>query len=228
MNAIGPAQTLSALALLTNAGQGFPEGAGHPLLSAEVAGNLGDLERLPQLTRDAAIRETRATLARLLDVDLIGVLVSAWRTHHDLTSAARRTLAVPGSTELVPLAEHQITSATHPYITVSVDGNHVATIQLDLSLLFDVKALLAGIRDGRLVALHSGHCDVTATLAIDQAEVISKHTRLELPGVIPLNRGIRLLGAAAYPADPGYAETASTTAPEDDPFGTYRPDQVRQ
>ena len=150
----------------------------------------------------AAIREAGAAVAGLLDVDLIGALVSAWRTHQDLNSVARRTLAVPGSTELVALAERQITSAMHPYVTVLVDGYRVATIQIDLSLLFDVKALVAGIRDGRLVALHSGHCDVTATLAIDQSDVISRQARLQLPGVIPLGQGIRLLGAGDYPAEP--------------------------
>jgi hypothetical protein len=202
MSAIGPAQTLSALALLTDPGQGSSETAGHPPLSAEISGSLPGLEGLPQITRDAAIREAGAAVAGLLDVSLIGVLVSAWRTHQDLTSAARRTLAVPGSTELVSLAEHQITSAMHPYVTVLVDGHHVATIQIDLSLLFDVKALLAGIRGGRLVALHSGHCDVTATLAIDQSDAISRQTRLQLPGIIPLGQGIQLLGTAAYPSDP--------------------------
>ena len=202
MSATGPAQTLSALALLTDPGQGFSEAAGYPQLSAEIAGSLRGLERLPQITRDAAIREAGAAVTGLLDVDLIGVLVSAWRTHQDLVSAARRTLAVPGSTELVALAEHQITSAMHPYVTVSVDGYRVATIQIDLSLLFDVKALVAGIRDGRLVALHSGHCDVTATLAIDQSDVISRQARLQLPGVIPLGHGIQLLSAGDYPAEP--------------------------
>jgi hypothetical protein len=202
MSAIGPAQTLSALALLTDTGQGSPDGAGYPLLSAEMAGSLPGLERLPPITRDAAIREAGAAVAGLLDVSLIGVLISAWRTHQDLNSAARRTLAVPGSAELVALAEHQITSEMHPYVTVLVDGYRVATIQIDLSLLFDVKALVAGIRDGRLVALHSGHCDVTATLAIDQSDVISRQARLQLPGVIPLGHGIQLLGAGDYPAEP--------------------------
>jgi hypothetical protein len=208
MSATGPAQTLSALALLTDPGQGSSEAAGYPPLSAEIAGSLRGLEKLPEITRDAAIREAGAAVAGLLDVNLIGVLISAWKTHQDLSSAARRTLAVPGSTELVALAEHQITSAMHPYVTVSVDGYDVATIQIDLSLLFDVKALVAGIRDGRLVALHSGHCDVTATLAIDQSDVTSRQARLQLPGVIPFGHGIQLLGAEDYSADPGYAETA--------------------
>jgi hypothetical protein len=221
MSAIGSTQALSALALLTDPGQGFPEVAGQPLLSAQVVSNMGGLERLPQITRDAAVREVGAAVARLLDVSLIGVFVSAWRTHHDLTSAARRTLAVPGSTELVTLAEHQITSTTHPYVSVFVDGYHVATIHLDLSLVFDIKTMVAGIRDGRLVALHSGRCDVTATLAIEQTDVISKQTSFQLPGVIPLNPGIQLLGATAYPADQRYAETAPVTALSDDLPGTY-------
>ena len=207
MSATGYPQTLSALALLTGPGKDFPEVAGQPLLSAQVAGDLPALDRLPQITRDAAIREVRSAVTGLLDINVIGVLVSAWRTHHDLTSAARRTLVVPGSTELVPLADHQITSAVHPYVNVFVDGIQVATIHLDLSFLFDVKAVLAGIRDGHLVALRSGHCDVTATLAIEQTDVASKQISFQLPGVVPLNPGIRLLSPTAYAADAAYADT---------------------
>jgi len=207
MSATGSPQTPSALALFTDPGQGFPEVAGQPLLSAQVAGGLPALDELGQITRDAVIREARAAVTGLLDISLIDVLLSAWRTHHDLTTAARNTLNVPGSTELVPLAEHQITSTMHPYVNVFVDGHHVATIHLDLSLLFDVKAVLAGIRDGQLVELHSGHCDVTATLAIEKTNVASKQIGFELPGAIPLNPGIRLLSASAYATDPGYAET---------------------
>ena len=207
MSATGYPQALSALALFTDSGRGLPEVPGQPLLSAQVAGNLPALDRLPQVTRDAAVREARAAVTGLLDVSLIGVLVSAWRTHEDLTSAARRTLAVPGTTELVPLAEHQITSVMHPYVTVFVDGDQVTTIHLDLSLLFDVQAVLAGIRDGQLVALQSGHCDVTATLAIEKTDVASRRVSFTLPGVIPLNPGIRLLSDMSYRPDPGLAET---------------------
>lgn len=222
MSAIGSAQTLSALALFTDPGQDAPGVAGQPLLSARVTGNFLAMERLPQITRDAALREANAVVAGLLDVSLGGVLVSAWRMHHDLISAARRTLAVPGSTEVVALAEHQVTSATHPYISVSVNGLPVATIHLDLLLVFDVKALLAGIRDGELVALHSGHCDVTATLAIEKTDVITRRDSFQLPGVIPLNPGIRLVDGTAYATGPAYttgapyAETAAVP-------GTYQP-----
>jgi hypothetical protein len=159
-------------------------------------------ERVVRRLRPHAITFLRPADVTAGQPDRLSASASSGLTHQDLNSAARRTLAVPGSTELVALAEHQITSAMHPYVTVSVDGYDVATIQIDLSLLFDVKALVAAIRDGRLVALHSGHCDVTATLAIDQSDVTSRQARFQLPGVIPLGHGIQLLGAADYPADP--------------------------
>jgi hypothetical protein len=44
-------------------------------------------------------------------VDLDGMLLRGWRAHRDLTGAARRTLAHPGSTELVDLVRHQVTVA---------------------------------------------------------------------------------------------------------------------
>jgi hypothetical protein len=76
----------------------------------------------------------------------------------------------------------------------------VATVQLGLSLTFGVTALLAKINAGRLVALLAGRCDVTAALAIQGSDLVTRQARFELPGVIPLSPGIRLLAARHYPA----------------------------
>jgi hypothetical protein len=157
------------------------------------------LEGLPKATREAAVREVAAATAGLLNVNLIDVLVAGWRKYHDLTSAARRTLAAPGSTELVQLATHRVAEAQQPYVSVLVDDRRVATLNLVLSVVFDVSALLAEIRAGRLVALHSGHCDVTATLTLEDADVVTKQAHLELPGVVAVGAGIRLLPAEDYP-----------------------------
>jgi hypothetical protein len=59
------------------------------------------LRRLPEPTRQAAVREAAAAAAGLLDVSLDGLLLAGWRLHHDLAGAARRTLGSAGSTELV-------------------------------------------------------------------------------------------------------------------------------
>ena len=159
------------------------------------------LRRLPRPTREAAVLEAAGAAAGLLDGDLIGMLVAGWRTHRDLAGAARRTLAAPASTELVNLVDHQVTTTQQPSVAVLVDGRQVTTIQVSLSVEFDIGALVAGVKAGRLVAVHAGHCDVTATLGIQGTDVLTKHARFDLPGVVPVKPGIRLLPAEDYLAD---------------------------
>jgi hypothetical protein len=216
----GPARPPAALTLLFGPGDAA-EALGHAVVSAAADGSLGRaLAHLPPEARTAAVREVTAAAAGLLDVGLADVLITGWREHRDLTAAARRTLAAPGSTELVDLAEHQVTSTQEPYVSVLVDGHQVATVQLGLTVVCDVTAMLAGISAGRLVAVHSGECDITLTLAIDGAEVITRQTRLALPGVITVHRGIRLLPASAYPPATEQAQTADdhSPLPQDNPF----------
>jgi hypothetical protein len=171
------------------------------ILASEVDGNLARaLAKLPKVTREAAVSEAAAVAAGLLDTDLIGMLVAGWRKHHDLTAAARRTLAAAGVVELVQLVTHQVTVNQQPSVNVLVDGRQVATVQLGLSVVFDISVLVAGISSGRLIALHSGHCDITATLSIQGADLLTRQTHLELPGLVSLSPGIRLLPASDYPA----------------------------
>jgi hypothetical protein len=180
--------------------------AGAETLASEISslGGGQDLGRalahLPDPTITKAVAQEAGTImAALLKVDLIGVLVRGWREHRDIVSAARRTLAAPGSTELVSMSAHEVTLDQRPSVNVLVDGQQVASLQLGLSIVFDVNAVLLGISGGRLVAVRSGRCDITATLALQGTDLLVRHARLELPGVIPLRRGIRLLPVDEYP-----------------------------
>jgi hypothetical protein len=175
------------------------------------------LRRLPEATRKAAVREAAVTAAGLLDVRLDGLLLSGWRLHHELTGAARRTLASAGSTELVDLIQHQVTATQQPSVAVLVDGRRVGTIQLGLTAEFDISGLVTAIKAGLLVTVHAGSCDVTVTLAIQGTEVKTASTHLDLPAVLTVSPGIRLLPAEDYtvaakprpPAPRGYSERMS-------------------
>ncbi len=192
-----PPQTV--LDLLFTLGEDGP-GVVPELLSPGATGGLGRaLENVPATLREAAVRETTNAAKGLLDVDLIGFLVSGWQKHHEVIAAAQRTVAAPGSIELVDLATHRITATQRPAVNLLVDNHRVATVELGVSVVFDITALVAGIRGGRLVAVHSGHCEVTATLAIEDTKVISRQVHLELPGIIPLGRGIPLLAGEGHP-----------------------------
>ena len=203
------ARPRTATELLFGPGEDAAGALAERMARAGADGNLGTgLEHLPA----AAGREVAGQAAGLLDVNLADVLVAGWREHHELAAAAQRTLAVPGSTELVSLATHQISTEQRPYVTVLVDGHRVATVELGLSLTLVVTALLAGISAGRLVALHTGRCDVTAALAIQGSDLVTRQAHFELPGVIPVSPGIRLLPARHYPAAGKQEEAGSQEA----------------
>ena len=156
-------------------------------------------ERLPRVTREAAVREAAVAAVGLLKLDLMEVLVTGWREHRDIFSAARRTLDMPGSKELVGLAPHRVTTVQQPAVSILVDGRRVHTLQLGLSIFFEVTGLVAGIYAGRLAGIHAGRGDLGLALTVHELEVLTKRSHLELPGVKSLRRGFRLLPASAYP-----------------------------
>jgi hypothetical protein len=156
------------------------------------------LKNLRKVTREIAIREIADTTAGLLGFDLFDMLIDEWRKREELTRAARHTLAVPHSTELVELADREITEEQQPYISLLVDDHTVATLNFNICVVFDVHALVAGVSGGRLVAVHAGHCDITATLAIEDTEAARKQTRVELRRALTLGHGIRLLPDTEY------------------------------
>jgi hypothetical protein len=216
MTTSGGARAPTALDLLFESAEA-PEALAGEILAVGGDQTLG-LGNLPPAVRATAVREAAKVAAGLLQVDLIEVLVRGWREYRDIVAAARRTLAAPGSTELVSMVTHQVTVAQHPSVSVLVDSRRVATLQLDLSLVFDVRALLAGISGGRLVALHSGRCDVTVALAVQGTELLARRARLELPGVVAAGQGIRLLPSGEYPAGGAPASAAPVGAA---PAGAY-------
>jgi hypothetical protein len=201
MTTAGQGSTPTALDLLFGSDADAAE-----ILAGEILspGRDQDLSRalahLPEMTRKAAVQEAAAAAAGLLKVELIDVLVRGWREHRDIVSAARRTLAAPASTELVSMSAHEVMLEQRPSVSVLVDTQRVATLELGLSIVFDVNALLLLISGGRLVAVRSGRCEITATLAVQGADLLVRQAHLELPGVIPLGPGIRLLPVSEYPA----------------------------
>ena len=216
-----PTRPDTALTLLFGPGEKTLDTVTREILAAGPGGDLDRaLEGLPQSARDAAAREVRTATAELLNraellnINLVDdVLLPGWREYRDLTSAARRTLAALGSTELVHLASHRVSAAQQPSVAIWVDGNRVATLHLRLSLVLDINALLARIRGGRLVAILTGSCDVTATLAIDGTDVVCKQAHLDLPGEVALRRAVRLLPARDYPPAPDDDATLNPLLP---------------
>jgi len=198
MTTPGPDDVITAADLLFGSTEGAHEALTRHVMSAGRT-TARAFERLPRVTREAAVREAAAVAVGLLKVDLMEVLVSGWREHRDIFTAARRTLDIPGSKELVGLAPHRVTTVQQPSVGILVDNHRVHTLQLGLSIFFEVTGLVAGIHAGRLAAVHAGRGELGLALTIHELEVLTKRSHLELPGVKSLQRGFRLLPASAYP-----------------------------
>jgi hypothetical protein len=147
-----------------------------------------------------AVGNQVATIAHgLLDLDLADLLVAGWCKFVDLTAAARRTLDAPGSSEVVELATHSVTSTNSPNVDVLVNNTRVATVRFELSIKFTVKGLVATIRGGRLVSFYSGECDVTGTLAAEGRQLAERKAQFQLPMLLRLGDGIPLLRGSGQP-----------------------------
>jgi hypothetical protein len=191
---------LTAADVLFGSSADTPKALTSQIMSAGDTKSLGGaLARLPRVTREAAVREAADAAVGLLKIDLIEMLVTGWREHREIIGAARRTLATPASKELVGLGAHRITTIQQPAVGILLDGRRVHTLQLGVSIIFDVTALVAGVSVGRLAGVRSGRCDVGVALTVHEVEVLTKRAHLELPGVKALRSGIRLLPASEYP-----------------------------
>jgi hypothetical protein len=148
---------------------------------------------LSRVGRSLVDQRLAAVADRMLDLDLADVLCKGWATYRKLTDAARQTIAVPGSEEVVELDSHRVTSAYHPFVQLLVDKDVVRTVRFDLVLVFEVEALLAILRGGELIAFRTGRCEVTAKLDCEGITLAGpQSSELEFPGLVWLEKPLRL------------------------------------
>jgi hypothetical protein len=178
-----------------------------------VLGSMGTaLELVSQAGREAAGNQVAVVANGLLDLDLGDLVVAGWRKQGQLAAAAERTAANPGSSEVVELATHRVSSAHHPSVELLVNDAHMATVTFDLEVEFVVKALVVTVRDGHVVSLHSGACDVAAALAAEGVQLASRQAHFELPLVVRWPLRLRL-GAGSDPLPYGAKSPPTPTPP---------------
>lgn len=146
---------------------------------------------------DAVDDEIGRVAEGLMEIDLGDALVAGWRKHSSLTESARRTLATPGSEEVVVLATHKVTSTYRPSVDLLVDGVRLNSFEFELTVEFDVKGLSAVVRGGALVALRGGECLVAARVSLEGARLAERERYLEVGLLVPLDRPVPLVDKAA-------------------------------
>jgi hypothetical protein len=129
----------------------------------------------------------------LVDLDFDDIIVDGWRKFAALHAAAERTCAEGGSSEVVDLASHSITSTHTPRVELEIDGSPVATLTFELSLTFTIRAVVATVNEGRLVRLGAGLVDVQGSLTAAGKQLAKRSGHFDLRLLIRLGDGIPLL-----------------------------------
>jgi hypothetical protein len=187
MTAAIPTRPLTTAAFLFGGAQDPGHALAHALKEHGVLGPLGPaLQVLSQTGREGAGSQIAIVAHELLDLDLGDLAVVGWRKHAALTAAADRTRANPGSSEVVDLATHRITSVHRPYVELLLNDVHIASVRFELRVEFLVRALVATVRHGHVAALGMGACDVTATLAAEGVQLVKQQARLDMSLLIPV------------------------------------------
>jgi len=141
----------------------------------------------------AAQSEISNSLTETLHSGLFETLAFGWKRYELLMEAARDTLKSPGS-KLVPLAEHSIDSALHPYVEIFVGPKSIQKIEFEVTLTTTIRGLNLGLRRGQIVSIHLVDCDWTGKIALGKCDLI-EHTvqPFVIPGTIELTRPITLI-----------------------------------
>jgi hypothetical protein len=161
----------------------------HDMVQSAVQG----LRRLSGSALETVNREIATVADGLFNLDLGDVLLAGWSKYSELTKAAERTLASPGSKEVVVLATHRVVSTHHPSVDLLVDGVKAHTFVFELKVVFDLNGVTAVLCQGDLVALQCGKCVVTATLTLEGTPLeLSRKGHIDLALVVPLHRHIPL------------------------------------
>lgn len=148
-------------------------------------------------------REVAAMVIGFLSLDLLDLVAAGWAKHDEMAAAARRTRAAPETEEVVALARHQIMSSHRPGVDLTIDGARVGTVELALTVAFDIEGMVAVIRRAQVTSLRCGTCTTTGTLTMQQTVVADRRCTLDLPGAVQLRSGIPLLpGAETTPQPP--------------------------
>jgi hypothetical protein len=130
-------------------------------------------------------------LARMLDIDVIGLLVDGWNKSRELRKYRDEAAYPPDEVVVVALSKHKLESQHKPHLELVVADRPVGRVsfQIDLALAIDGAQLT--IQGGRIKRIATGKTSGTGTIRCEGVIVGQKEQKLgTLPGTIDLGSGI--------------------------------------
>jgi len=176
----------------------FEQGEDALLAAIAQGGTTGSIEdkladELSSRLRTIVLDEIVVVMRRVLGVAVVDLLGAAWRKWEPLAAAARRSLETPGSTEIVELLDHRITSSHQPGVDITVDGVKIAEIRLDVEIAIEIHGLTAVVTGSRLSALRTGRGEASLNVSVDGTPLPPLTRPFDLAMELDLGEGILLI-----------------------------------
>jgi hypothetical protein len=183
------------------------QGEGAPSLEQALADSpvdlavRGALDGLRAGVLDAVRAEVLRRAEEMVSAPVVDRLTTAWRSYKELVDAAGRTVDDPGTTELVDLASTETTSTNTWTVDVIVGAPRVS-VDFTLAVVFEVHAAVATVRDGRLIEIGDGRCNLHVTFSAIGQVVAERRAEVDLYDHLSFTPGL-LIARNEGPVSPG-------------------------
>jgi hypothetical protein len=120
-----------------------------------------------------------------LDVPVTDLLIGAWQRARDLRAAIETTRESNGTTVLVPLLTHTISSEHRPYVDVLVEGVALARLVFPVKVEFRLEGAVVRVRQGRVTEILAGTVKVKGAVKFGDFVLFEKALApISIPGVL--------------------------------------------
>ena len=136
----------------------------------------------------AAMSDLVPKICDLLEIKVDDVLLRAWKKAAAIRTALVNSKQTPEQTTYLELAEHTVNSEHKPSIDVKLKGTKIKSIALQVQLGFKLQGFVLKIKNGAIVELQAGHCEVKGTIKFSGLTIAEKKlSPIRLPFTIPVS-----------------------------------------
>jgi hypothetical protein len=136
--------------------------------------------------------EVRRKAGELLNIDVMGLIVSAWHEGKVMVRLEQENRST-GDSAHIPLQEHTIESELEPYIAIQF-GSLSKKIALNVKIEIKLSGLILRIEDSKIKAIEAGSVTGTGDINIKRVRLLRRgfgpidlHAKVNLGNGIPLS-----------------------------------------
>jgi hypothetical protein len=176
-------------------------GVGEDGLRSDQLPDLTDSEAYARLQEQlqgkagAAWKMARANIGthmgRLLDIDVVDILVGAWNKARELRKYRDEAAYPPEEVIVVALAKHKLQSSHAPRLELVVAERPIGRLQFTIDVALTIEGAQLTIQGGRIKRIATGKTAASGTIKCEGVVIGQQEAKLgALPGEISLGQGV--------------------------------------